>query len=87
MDKLETRMLASSPLTPLWWKRFIDDIIKAWTHGEQKFREFIIAINSFHPTLRYTFEIARDTVDPSYFEDLEEVTLIPGMAVHYMEFL
>ena len=85
MDKLETRMLASLPLIPLWWKRFIDDIIKAWTHGEQKLREFIIAINSFHPTLRYTFEIARDTVDPSYFEDLEEVTLIPGRAVHYME--
>ncbi len=85
MDKFEFELLSSLPLSPLWWKRYIDDIIKIWTHGEKKLREFIRAVNSFHPTIRFTFEIARDTVDPKYFEDLEEVTLIPGKAIHYLD--
>ena len=41
MDGVEKEFLSSIRFKPLWWKRFIDDIIKLWTHGEQKLREFI----------------------------------------------
>ena len=85
MDGVEKDFLSSVISKPLWWKRFIDDIIKLWAHGERKLREFILALNAFHPSIKFTFEIARDTVDPSYFEDLAEVTLIPGKTVHYMD--
>ena len=85
MDGLEKDFLATLIYKPLWWKRFMDDIIKLWIHGERRLREFILALNSFHPSIKFTFQIARDTVDPSYFEDIPEVTLIPGKTTHYMD--
>ena len=85
MDGLEKDFLASLIYKPLWWKRFIDDIIKLWIHGERRLREFILALNSFHPSIKFTFAIARDTVDPSYFEDIPEVTLTLGKTTNYMD--
>ena len=86
MDKLEKEILLVQSLRPLWWKRFIDDIFKIWIHGERELKAFIKALNSYHPTIKFTFEIARDTlVNPEIFEDMEEVTLIPGNAIHFMD--
>ena len=36
MDSLEQRFLRSSPLKPLVWWRYIDDIFLIWLHGEEK---------------------------------------------------
>ena len=85
MDKLEKEMLLCQFLTPMWWKRYIDDIIKIWVHGEESLREFIIALNNMHATIKFTFEIAEDTVNPVYFEDLKAVKLLPGKAIHFLD--
>ena len=85
MDKLEKAMLASQQFTPMWWKRYIDDIFKIWIHGEKELRDFIIVLNTLHPTIKFTFEMARETVNSRFFDDLDEVSLLEGKAVHFLD--
>ena len=45
---LEQKILAQSPLKPLVWWRYIDDVFMIWPHGEEKLNEFVILLNSSH---------------------------------------
>ena len=41
MGYLENELLDKSPLKPLVWKRYIDDIFFLWTHGVNKLNDFL----------------------------------------------
>ena len=57
MGWLEAAMLAAwtGSLVHLW-RRFIDDIFFIWYGTEDELKEFMQHCNSFHPTIKFTFE-------------------------------
>ena len=44
--------------TPIFWKRFIYDIISLWDTNRDKIEEFLLKANSFHPAIKFTAEIS-----------------------------
>ena len=51
MAKIEKEILRQSTTKPMFWKRFIDDVISMWKTSRDK-------TNSFHPTIKFTAEIS-----------------------------
>ena len=45
----------------LW--RYKDDIVFIWEHGEESLEKFLNILNSFHPTIRFTGEYSKETVN------------------------
>ena len=56
MSQLEERMLDAHPLKPKIFKRFIDDCWFIWPHGEEELNKWLVHLNNFHPTLKFTSE-------------------------------
>ena len=46
MGYLESELLSSSPEKPLVWYRYIDDVFFIWTHGREKYNEFLNFCNN-----------------------------------------
>ena len=55
---LNKTMCIPTHLQPVLWKRFIDDIFLIWTHGMESLKEFIVHLNTVHPTLKFTSVIS-----------------------------
>ena len=68
MSALEETLLESSPLKPMVWWRYIDDIFLLWEHGEDSLKAFLEHINKAHPTIKFTAEVSKDKVN---FLDVE----------------
>jgi len=51
-------ILGQSSIKPIFWKRFIDDVISAWYTSKNEIEEFLLKANSFHPTIKFTAEIS-----------------------------
>ena len=68
---------APSTLRPCLWKRFIDDIIIIWEHGEKSLIEFINHANSIHDTIKFEYEISNEKINflgtTIYFNDKHEL--------------
>ena len=58
MAKIETEILRQSNTKPIFWKRYIDDVISMWNTSTDKIEEFLLEANSFHPTIKFTAEIS-----------------------------
>ena len=58
MSKFEQDHVYTYHLQPSLWKRFIDDIFLIWTHGMDTLKEFILHLNTVHPTLKFTSVIS-----------------------------
>ena len=63
MGDLEQNILAQSPLKPLVWWRYIDDIFMIWPHGEEKLNEFVNLLNSSHETIKFTREVSPSKIN------------------------
>ena len=63
LAELEEAFLAKCKYKPEVWLRYIDDIFMIWTHGEEKLKEFLAELNSFHDTIKFTAESSKDTVN------------------------
>ena len=63
MDKFERKALEEATLKPLFWWRYIDDIIFGWVYGEEKLREFIDYLNSIHPTIKFTAKWSTKSIE------------------------
>lgn len=48
--------------------RFLDDVFLVWLHGEEALREFLVYVNSYHSTTKYTWEWYRSRL--SYLDVL-----------------
>ena len=79
MGSLEDSILSFAPqhLTPLLWKRYIDDIFLIWTHGEVSFLKFTEHLNTFHPTIK--FQITDSTNSVNFLDTT--VYLTPNMTL------
>ena len=58
MAKIEKEILGQSSIKPIFWKRFIDDVISAWDTSIDKIEDFLQQANNFHPTIKFTAEIS-----------------------------
>ena len=54
MAKVEKEMLGQSSIKPIFWKRFINDIIIVWDTSRNEIKEFLLKTNNFHPTIKFT---------------------------------
>ena len=75
MSRIENVIITHAPsrLRPLLWKRFIDDIIIIWEHGEKSLIEFINNANAIHDTIKFEYEISSQKINflftTIYFND------------------
>ena len=49
MASIEQTFIDNSPLTPLFYVRFIDHIFMIWTHGNEELYQLTTRANSSHP--------------------------------------
>ena len=70
MGWLEDKMLSQSPVTIdiHLWKRFIDDIFLLWTRSDEELEVFLRYINTFHPTIKFTYTISE--IENNYLDIL-----------------
>ena len=54
----EQQFLDTQVLKPEVWWRFLDDIFSIWTHGRTTLDAFLMAINNFHLTIKFTNTIS-----------------------------
>ena len=66
----QTLRSSSSPpkrtLKPEIWWRFLDAIIALWIHGRAALEAFITALDSFHDTIKFTYDISQ--VEVTYLD-------------------
>ena len=63
MAELGEKILSASEKKPMIWWRYIDDIFFIWEHGEESLEKFINKLNSFHPTIKFTAEYSKETIN------------------------
>ena len=63
MGKLEQDFLKSRSLVPSIWLRFWDDIFMVWDQSLESLHTFIDALNSFHPSIKFTCNISTEKVN------------------------
>ena len=59
-------MLSEVNLKPWVWWRFLDDVWFIWLHGEDKLQDFFDYVNSYHSTIKYTWEWSK--IELSYLD-------------------
>ena len=62
MGKLEEDFIKGQRLKPMVWWRYIDDIFMLWEHGEKELKAFLEALNSCHPTIKFTAEYSKEKI-------------------------
>ena len=55
--------LRTQPQQPILLKRYIDDIILIWNDNEESLKHFLTALNTFHPSLRFTYTYSAKSTD------------------------
>ena len=63
MGDLEQKLLIQSPIKPLVWWRYIDDIFMVWPHGEEMLNEFVSLLNSSHESIKFTHEVSPSKIN------------------------
>lgn len=63
MGVLEKEFLSSQTLTPLFYKRYIDDIFLIWEHGEHALLSFITAFNNVHSSISFSHSFSDKRAD------------------------
>ena len=63
MGKLEQQFLASRDILPSVWLRFLDDIFMVWDHSLESLHCFVDALNSFHPSIKFTYTVSSEKVN------------------------
>ena len=63
MADLEEKVLNAFEEKPIIWWRYIDNIFFIWEHGEESLQKFLNALNTFHPTIKFTFEYAKEAIN------------------------
>ena len=52
------------------YRRYIDDGFFLWDGTEEELKEFIQHCNSFHPTIKFTFEYSFETKSVNFLDTI-----------------
>ncbi|CAN7951906.1 unnamed protein product [Ixodes pacificus] len=63
MGSIESKFLSHQRLTPLFYRRYIDDIFFIWTHSEEELLKFIKDFNTVHPSIAFTHEYSKSSIN------------------------
>ena len=63
MDKFEQDFIQSRSLGPSTWLRLLGDIFMVWDHSLESLHSFIDALNSFHPSIKFTYSISTKKIN------------------------
>ena len=63
MAELEEEILGKAEFKPYLWWRYIDYIIFLWEHGEEKLKIFINNINKMDPTIKFTADWSKTSIN------------------------
>lgn len=55
--------LQTQPHKPQLLKRYIDDITMIWNNTEEELLQFLTALNTFHPSLHFTYTYSYNSID------------------------
>ena len=58
MEDVEQRALATSPVKPFFWKRYVNDVISAVSRNEAE--RLLSHLNSVEPSIQFTLEREKD---------------------------
>ena len=72
MAVLEGRIMQDCSFKPLVWGRYIDDTFLLWQHGEEKLKEFLDILSSYHPSINFTSKCSRERIAFSDAEIIKE---------------
>ena len=56
MEHIEEKAIASAPLQPSLWTRYVDDTFVIWNHEEEHLLQFHEHLNGQHPSIQFTIE-------------------------------
>ncbi len=56
MSYFEEKYIYSHDPAPDFYIRFLDDILIGWSHGKERFDEFVTYLNNCHKTIKFTAE-------------------------------
>lgn len=76
MSEWETGALEKCRYKPIFYLRFLDDIIGAWTHSKEEFVDFINVLNSHHASIKVKYILDLNEVNfldtTVFFEQVNE---------------
>ena len=61
-DDWEKNFLSSCRFCPWVWFRFLDDIFWIWLHGPQELESILGKLNSYHETIKFTWENSKEKI-------------------------
>ena len=76
----ESELLTSSPEKPLVWFRYIDDVFLIWTHGKEKYQEFLNHCNNNRYGM--VFETTEDSVSDVSVPFLDVKVILENGKLH-----
>lgn len=68
MEAFEQSALNTTTYKPLLYKHYVDDTLLIWSHGLEKFHEFMIFLNSWHDNIKFIMELEQGGALP--FRDI-----------------
>ena len=69
MEDVEQRALATSPVKPFFWKRYVDDVISAVSGNEAE--RLLSHLNSVESSIPFTLEREKDRHAPNSFVQIK----------------
>ena len=63
MSDFEEKYVYTYPKQPLFWKRYLDNCVLVWLHGEEELQKFLAHLNACHPTIKFTMEWSLDKIN------------------------
>ena len=70
MHGFETSFLSSLTEVPVFYARYIDDILGVWTHGMDRLNHFFNLMNSHNPAIRFTMDHTGSTGKLAFLDTL-----------------
>ncbi|XP_050299707.1 uncharacterized protein LOC126738416 [Anthonomus grandis grandis] len=64
MEWFEEHAIDASRCKPKLWLRYVDDTFIIWDKEEKALQEFLLHLNSFRPTIKFTMETEKDSALP-----------------------